>query len=1215
MKQAFKMKHKKQISLKIMLLSLVMFMFFSIILGGAAESLPHRTESTEKSIQTSIVGDKTLGESMDKNNTSGMLLMDLLTESVYPNKDIFGLIEKSVTPESAKSTFGVTGKNVDSIITSLEVRPNSIMASENITISLRFDDKANIIQEGDYIDITWPTLSEYGSNGIFFEGYERKIPLLDSQDRHIADAIIKEDSAKIIFTKIGAELRDVNGFVEFEAKGRNHTQPMFEAHTGNGIISAGSFRKTVTVSKLKAGEAKFHHKNGVMFPFDVEHVYWWLLVNNNIDTVDKEVEIYDKVQEGHEIDKTSFIINVYDVSYVTTTREFTQPIEKFEGKESIRDFLGKYPGSSFDIYPDLKQFLVKLPKSFVDKRHVQIIYKTKIIDENLREFINTSKVWYKVNGKDDSYEETFKVKNIHYEAGAEGTEAGELKIHKVTRESGKDVSGVIFELIRTDGYISGSDRSIKIVTDDAGIASIKKLPPGHYILKEIFAPDWIDFNKDLSKEYEFDIHEGDLVGIFYKIYNKERNPKISINGEKVWKGDSSHISTRPQKVIIRLFADNIEKEFKEVTAEDSWKWSFINLDKNRLDGTPIEYTIKEDPVPNYETIIEKDSVGNYKVINKYNYVPPMWFYIDKCVGNETYNKKIKEGILGIEIKGTGENSSYVKNLKFDLARDYIKYDDGNLEGLKIDIPLDMKSGIYEITETQAPNGYIKTDKPIKVNVNKKQLTVTLLNDDGSYKNTLFYRGVNSGEITLYDPATIYNLQKDSMQFYIAKYEGITKNRTIIKKGKLGIEVKGTGENSSYRKELEFDLSKDYKLYGDGNIYEGLRIDISSTMKSGVYELRETFAPQGYIKTDKIYRVDINQEQRKIWYIDEAGNKKPLFWQDEYQGSFTKATLYNPINFYNKKKLPMEFYIKKVEGEKGNTTLIDRGKLGLKLKGIDSNNSSYIKNIIFDLNKDYEEYMTISSNKLVKGLKIEVPLDMPSGRYELTETMAPEGYSINREKKYKIRVEHENNMIYYINMNEEESNIFRRDIDTDKIVLLSPPFPIYNIKIPPMEIYINKYEKNTRNIITFGKLGIQIKGTGENSSYEKNIEFDLSKDYKTYDDGFGKTMQGLKIEITNEMKSGVYEIVESIAPTGYNKTDKIHRIKINQEDRKIWLINDLGKELPLYWPSSIPKIYGSIGFYNAKAEYPKTGGIGIAPFILIGLSLIVISVKLGKRRLF
>ena len=98
----------------------------------------------------------------------------------------------------------------------------------------------------------------------------------------------------------------------------------------------------------------------------------------------------------------------------------------------------------------------------------------------------------------------------------------------------------------------------------------------------------------------------------FTITNTNRSTTVTISGTKAWANDIE--SNRPQKITIRLLANNVEVDSKEVSAaaDGTWKWTFANKPKSK-DGKQISYTIAEDAVDGYTTTID-----GYDVTNTYN---------------------------------------------------------------------------------------------------------------------------------------------------------------------------------------------------------------------------------------------------------------------------------------------------------------------------------------------------------------------------------------------------------------------------------------------------------------------------------------------------------------------------------------------------------------------------------------------------------------------
>ena len=94
-----------------------------------------------------------------------------------------------------------------------------------------------------------------------------------------------------------------------------------------------------------------------------------------------------------------------------------------------------------------------------------------------------------------------------------------------------------------------------------------------------------------------------------EIYNHHTPEKVSVEGSKTWNDEENQDGKRPSSITVRLFADGTEVTSKEVTANDNWSWSFTGLDKYNS-GTEIVYTISEDTVADYTTVVDGYNITN-----------------------------------------------------------------------------------------------------------------------------------------------------------------------------------------------------------------------------------------------------------------------------------------------------------------------------------------------------------------------------------------------------------------------------------------------------------------------------------------------------------------------------------------------------------------------------------------------------------------------------
>ena len=95
----------------------------------------------------------------------------------------------------------------------------------------------------------------------------------------------------------------------------------------------------------------------------------------------------------------------------------------------------------------------------------------------------------------------------------------------------------------------------------------------------------------------------------YNITNTHTPEKISISGSKTWDDEENQDGKRPSSITVRLLADGTEVTSKTVTANDNWSWSFTGLDKYNS-GTEIVYTISEDTVADYTTVVDGYNITN-----------------------------------------------------------------------------------------------------------------------------------------------------------------------------------------------------------------------------------------------------------------------------------------------------------------------------------------------------------------------------------------------------------------------------------------------------------------------------------------------------------------------------------------------------------------------------------------------------------------------------
>lgn len=187
---------------------------------------------------------------------------------------------------------------------------------------------------------------------------------------------------------------------------------------------------------------------------------------------------------------------------------------------------------------------------------------------------NVKKVW------DDNYDE----KGIR-------PESIEIELWRKIAGSSDDPIYIGYETIKPDANGDWSLKFTGLLKED-GLGNQYE-----YIIKErkIFG-------------YVADITKDEISG--HVITNSYEPDTVSVEGKKTWEDDDDIVGHRPGSITIRLLKNGVEIDHRVVTDKDDWSWSFTNLPKYE-NGQLIKYTITEDPVKWYDTVIEGYNVTNY----------------------------------------------------------------------------------------------------------------------------------------------------------------------------------------------------------------------------------------------------------------------------------------------------------------------------------------------------------------------------------------------------------------------------------------------------------------------------------------------------------------------------------------------------------------------------------------------------------------------------
>ena len=302
----------------------------------------------------------------------------------------------------------VNAADVSNNISSLTVSSSEITDGGQTTVKFTFDEHAQKIKAGDTLEVTWPS-----SGTLHGTGFKKTIQLT-IEGKYVGDMVIKDGSAKVTFNDGITGLENVRGWGEFEIEGHNDTATDKE-HVGKFTIVSGDKSVDLNVKKMATGvnNAPFYLKAGDMHADDPEHILWTLTINAMNLEVDGNVRVEDEVQGGHKLVTDSFSI--------TTTG--MKP-GYYSGATAIEDFKTAFPGSTFTVDASGK-ITITIPKDLINKTGVLIFYRTKVENENQKEFKNNTKVWYQVKGETAvvAKEVNASVANINANGGVDGDQS------------------------------------------------------------------------------------------------------------------------------------------------------------------------------------------------------------------------------------------------------------------------------------------------------------------------------------------------------------------------------------------------------------------------------------------------------------------------------------------------------------------------------------------------------------------------------------------------------------------------------------------------------------------------------------------------------------------------------------------------------------------------------------------------------------------------
>ncbi|MHB1454393.1 MAG: Cna B-type domain-containing protein, partial [Saccharofermentanales bacterium] len=350
---------------------------------------------------------------------------------------------------------------------------------------------------------------------------------------------------------------------------------------------------------------------------------------------------------------------------------------------------------------------------------------------------------------------------------------------------------------------------------------------------------------------------------------------VDIQVDKVWVGPAATQAT------IRLVADGEATDlFLVLNAENGFEGSFDDLDKyNNVDGALIVYTITEDAIADYSTVISRGEDGfivtntNDETID----IPVTKVWVGPAAAQATI-RLVADGeatelslVLDAENEFAGsfddldkynnvDGALIVYTITEDAIADYSSVITGSVEGFTV---TNTNDELIDIPVIKIWSGPEAEQAVVRLVADGEATELSLVLDAenefaGSFNNLDKYNNEDGGRI-------VYTITEDELTDYTTIItgdmdEGFTVTNTIKPKyGDLKIIKVDQFGNPVPGATFELSSTSDFAVKTDLGATDAAGFIIVSGLLEGTYYVREKTAPAGYVKSDEVKTVTISKE--------------------------------------------------------------------------------------------------------------------------------------------------------------------------------------------------------------------------------------------------------------------------------------------------------------------------------------------------------------------
>ncbi len=559
-------------------------------------------------------------------------------------------------------------KEVTATVTNFEIQNLSGQTTDRVFYTDRFylamdwDASANgaDLHEGDYFVITLPDEMVFPSESpaTDFNVYASDGTTVIAT-AHIDAGASGGGTVTVTFTEWVEGKENVNGSIRLAAQFDREDVTLNEENTFSISVNGEVVPTTITVTGPKELEnedlAKWGQATG-----SSNEAQWYVRINHSKKTL-TNVVISDYLSGG-----------TGDETYIADSFVLTR-IEMDEYGDTVQTYETIDLSDKLTIAADGKSFTLNLGD--VNGDQYRLGYRTTYTaGTTLRNNVTLTST---------EEEKTYSATHISADSGGSGTGtlANKIKIIKLDAEDGETpIKGAVFRVTAPNG------NTFTLTTGDDGTITSGTLTSGLYKAQEIEAPNG----------YVIDDTVHDLVvspdggAVLYAI---NRPVSIDVKVTKEWVGPTGG------PVTVHLLADgNDTGKTLTLSADNNWTGSFEGLRQFApgTDGVKITYTVREDPVANYDPEVTGDADSGFTITNVNN--ETVSIPVTKAWDDDDNRDGVRPDSITVELYAQGDPTGITITLT--AANGWT----GSFDGLAR-YDADGNEIAYTVKETNAPAGY------------------------------------------------------------------------------------------------------------------------------------------------------------------------------------------------------------------------------------------------------------------------------------------------------------------------------------------------------------------------------------------------------------------------------------------------------------------------------------------------------------------------------